>query len=132
MDTAKLIAGLRAFQPTPPLLHALIICKGAMSPDCVAMEIEFDIAGEPHATVYRRADRQDGGAVALSADAAAAAGLLLQYVTFQYIMLVRALEKLRQHDAEAVKDGFEASLKEFGLSLGLFTEARTDTLIVTR
>lgn len=124
--------GFDAFEPTAPLLHAIFTIRGAIPDGCHSIQVDFDEPGVVLVTAFRPDGNESDVSVELSDEERAAAGLLLEYLSYQLIALTGMHDKDGDDAVFTAQDRLRASLAEFGLSLGLLDETLIDTVTIAR
>ena len=124
--------GFDSFEPTSPLMHAIFLLRDAIPANCGSIRVELDERGAALVTAIRPDGNSSNVNVALTEDAMAAAGLLLNYASYQVITLTCMYEKQGHAAVESAQGRLRESLASFGLAFGLLDETLADTVTVSR
>lgn len=122
--------GFDVFEPTAPLLHAIFTIREAIPDGCHSIQVDFDEPGADITTALLADGSVSDVNVELSNVQRGAAGLLLEYISYQLYMLTEMVKKDGNNAVSAAQDRLRDSLAEFGLSTGLLDETLVDTINV--
>jgi hypothetical protein len=122
--------GFDMFEPTAPLMHAIFALLEEIPADCSKLEVEFEEQGMILVTAHLPNNTKSDVQVRLSDEALAAAGLLLEYISYQLAMLTRMHEQDGDDAVFAAQGRLRDSLAEFRLSTSLLDKDLAHTIAV--
>jgi len=124
--------GFDTFEPTAPLMHAIFTIREAIPDGQESIRVDFTEPGVVFCAAFGADGSERDETVDLSADETGAAGLLMEYLSYQLITLTRMHEEDGDRAVFAAQSRLCVSLAEFGLSTGLLDETLVDTITIAR